>query len=206
MRILVEASRLFAIHGYRGTTTRQIAEAAGVTQPAIFFHFQSKKALVEELCDCVIAQPIEQMKRMIGDHGSPAAKLLALLFAEMRFRNQSPFDPRFQIMTRRGTDPELARQDELAAEYDRLVVALIEDAQESGEFVEVGRWPALATVLGPIVATIATGGIPPEEPMDDSSLAVIRGLLRHPEDLDRIRCEAEELFEKHWTVKDRILD
>ena len=205
-RVLVEASRLFAIHGYRGTTTRQIAEAAGVTQPAIFFHFASKKALVEELCDIVLAQPVAQLKRMIADHGSPAAKLLALLLAEMRLRHRSPFDPRFQIMTRRGTDPDLTVQDELAAEYDRLVGVLIEEAQESGEFVEADPWPAFAAALGPIAVVLVAGGIPPDQEMDAASIIVIRGMLKDPDALERIRTEAEGLVEMYWPAADPRLD
>ncbi|MGH2596951.1 MAG: helix-turn-helix domain-containing protein [Actinomycetota bacterium] len=41
-RILHEASELFARQGYHGTTTRQIADAVGVRQPALFHHFDAK--------------------------------------------------------------------------------------------------------------------------------------------------------------------
>ena len=48
-RILVEASRLLAIRGYHGTTTREIARAVGISQPSLFFHFPSKGAIANEL-------------------------------------------------------------------------------------------------------------------------------------------------------------
>ncbi|MFD8382255.1 TetR/AcrR family transcriptional regulator [Streptomyces sp. NPDC059679] len=38
-RILTEAALLFRRHGYRGTSTRQIAEAVGIKQPSLFHHF-----------------------------------------------------------------------------------------------------------------------------------------------------------------------
>jgi AcrR family transcriptional regulator len=48
-RLLLEAAReLFARQDYRGTTTREIAEAAGVTEHLLFRHFGSKAALFRE--------------------------------------------------------------------------------------------------------------------------------------------------------------
>ncbi len=43
--ILEAAVRLFAERGYRGTTTRALAEAVGVTEPVLYEHFRSKREL-----------------------------------------------------------------------------------------------------------------------------------------------------------------
>jgi AcrR family transcriptional regulator len=48
-RLLLESARaLFAERGYAGTSTREIARAASVTEPMIFRHFGSKAKLFEE--------------------------------------------------------------------------------------------------------------------------------------------------------------
>lgn len=48
-RLLLDAARvLFARQDYRSTTTREIAQAAGVTEPLLFRHFGSKAALFRE--------------------------------------------------------------------------------------------------------------------------------------------------------------
>lgn len=44
-QILTVATELFARQGYQGTTTRQIAEQAGVNEAIIFRHFPSKQEL-----------------------------------------------------------------------------------------------------------------------------------------------------------------
>lgn len=54
-RLLTAASTLFAQRGYRGTTTRDIAEAAGITERTLFRHVPSKAELFRE---AVIA-PVE---------------------------------------------------------------------------------------------------------------------------------------------------
>jgi AcrR family transcriptional regulator len=48
-RLLLDAAReLFALQDYRSTTTREIAEAAGVTEALLFRHFGSKAVLFRE--------------------------------------------------------------------------------------------------------------------------------------------------------------
>ncbi len=47
-QILSAAARLYADHGFRGTTTRAIAEAAGVNEVTLFRLFGSKETLIVE--------------------------------------------------------------------------------------------------------------------------------------------------------------
>jgi TetR/AcrR family transcriptional regulator len=44
-RILAAAESLFAIRGFEGVSTTQIAKVAGITQPLIHYHFKNKEAL-----------------------------------------------------------------------------------------------------------------------------------------------------------------
>lgn len=48
-RILKAAQRLFASLGYDGTTTRDLAQAAGVAEGTLFRHFANKKAILIEV-------------------------------------------------------------------------------------------------------------------------------------------------------------
>ena len=48
MKILAAAQRVYAEHGFRGATTRRIAEMAGVNEVTLFRIFGSKDALLEE--------------------------------------------------------------------------------------------------------------------------------------------------------------
>jgi AcrR family transcriptional regulator len=45
-KILQAAQRLFARKGYGGTTTRDLAQAAGVAEGTLFRHFENKKAIL----------------------------------------------------------------------------------------------------------------------------------------------------------------
>lgn len=46
-RILEEAAAAFSEHGYEGTTTRQIAQACGVSIGSVFAHFPNKQSLLQ---------------------------------------------------------------------------------------------------------------------------------------------------------------
>ncbi|MGH7689527.1 MAG: helix-turn-helix domain-containing protein, partial [Gemmatimonadaceae bacterium] len=48
-RILEAATRVYALHGYRGATTRLIANEAGVNEVTLFRTFGSKDSLFKEL-------------------------------------------------------------------------------------------------------------------------------------------------------------
>jgi len=43
------ASRLFAAHGYAGTSLRDIAQQAKITKAALYYHFPNKEALYEQI-------------------------------------------------------------------------------------------------------------------------------------------------------------
>ena len=51
LQILDVAMKVFATHGYRGTTTREIAKVAGISEAIIFRHFQNKEGLYSAILD-----------------------------------------------------------------------------------------------------------------------------------------------------------
>lgn len=63
-RIIEAAARVYAAHGYRGATTRLIAEEAGVNEVTIFRQFGSKSALL----DAMIAECVDLSRRSLPAH------------------------------------------------------------------------------------------------------------------------------------------
>lgn len=63
--ILAAAERQFALHGYRGTSTRSIAESVGLSQPVINYHFDSKAALFEEALELSVDRLIESVMTVL---------------------------------------------------------------------------------------------------------------------------------------------
>jgi AcrR family transcriptional regulator len=71
--ILRAAIKLFSEHGSRGTTTRRIAQDAGVNEVTLFRHFQSKEDLMREALHWFAEQ--STMKTLPADPIDPAAEL-----------------------------------------------------------------------------------------------------------------------------------
>ena len=63
--LLRAAARVYAHHGYRGSTTRRIADEAGVNEVTIFRQFGSKDALIHEaIATCGGGPPIPELPSM----------------------------------------------------------------------------------------------------------------------------------------------
>lgn len=64
-RLIVRtAFDLFARNGFRGTTTRELAQAVGVSEPVLYQHFSNKK----ELYSAIVQHLVEEGISRYGDH------------------------------------------------------------------------------------------------------------------------------------------
>jgi len=66
-RILETALQVFAIDGYDGASTRQLAERAGVNLPAIQYYFGSKEGLFRAVIDSIIERTEQHMEPLAGE-------------------------------------------------------------------------------------------------------------------------------------------
>ncbi len=64
-RILAATREIFERNGTRGTTTREVAERAGVNEATLFRHFGSKAALIGAMREDSCA--IETLRSVIGE-------------------------------------------------------------------------------------------------------------------------------------------
>jgi len=69
------ATKLFAKWGYDATTTAAIAEAAGVTEPILYRHFDSKQELFVAIVRSVSEQTMTHWAQIIGDVKDPAEQI-----------------------------------------------------------------------------------------------------------------------------------
>jgi len=73
------AAVLFAQNGYARATTAQLAKAAGVTEPIIYRHFDSKRDLFVALIERTGRETIEQWEQHLADAEDPAERLRRLV-------------------------------------------------------------------------------------------------------------------------------
>lgn len=78
-QLLDVAAQLFATRGYAGATTAQIAKEAGVTEPIIYRHFDSKRDLFVALIERTGKQTLELWEADLSRSENPAIRLARLL-------------------------------------------------------------------------------------------------------------------------------
>ncbi len=61
--IVAASIRLFAEHGFRGTTTRQLAREVGVTEPVLYQHFRDKRDLYRAIIESKASEGHERFER-----------------------------------------------------------------------------------------------------------------------------------------------
>jgi AcrR family transcriptional regulator len=65
-RVLDAAARVFRDYGYAGATMRVIAEEAGLKAGSLYYHYQSKDALIGAVLDLGMNAAIEAMKAALA--------------------------------------------------------------------------------------------------------------------------------------------
>lgn len=74
-RLLHYASHEFAKHGFDATTTRMLADAAGVNQAAILYHFGSKEGLYNAIAEEIAMRGREAMAPYLSAVPTPISAL-----------------------------------------------------------------------------------------------------------------------------------
>ncbi len=195
--ILLEASRLFAVRGYRGTSTHDIAAAVGVRQPSLYKHFASKQEIAEELLRRDLTAGIDALERLAADGGGPAVELYRYLQWEVRYVRGTPFDLRSLYLDEILDLPEFEQGRAMNARYSALLRSIMERGVESGEFLDVDVSFACRVVDAIVLETIrGAADHSATHAADEPDLAagfVLRGLLRAPSRLTRVRATARTL-------------
>jgi AcrR family transcriptional regulator len=129
MKILSAAQRVYAEHGFRGATTRRIAEMAGVNEVTLFRIFGGKDALLEEAVRPNATR--REVAVLTSEPADPEAELTAWVSAQLTFLRErrslirkamSEIEerPQFVACIREGPEcAHLALSNYLAALVDR---------------------------------------------------------------------------------------
>lgn len=152
--ILHQASFLFAKRGYFGTSTRQIAEAAGIRQPSLFHHFATKEAVVQALLSYSLDAPSEYAVAMQKKSGAPGARLYSYVRFDSRHLTQAPYSlsglHTDDVMETPGFEPWRLKRDAIR----NAVQSLIEAGVRKGEFIAIDPQLGRHMVIDLLLASI----------------------------------------------------
>ena len=154
-QLLTHAKQLFLLYGYQNTTTEKIAAAAGVTEPVLYRHFESKKALFLEVLQEIRQATLNRWHSETANIADPLAKLHVITDIYLGSTRERAIE--FRIMHRallESDDQEIASL--LRAFYlesETLLAQVIGEGQQTGVFrrnldPRVGAWELIRTALG----------------------------------------------------------
>jgi AcrR family transcriptional regulator len=141
--IVRTAVPLFARKGFAGTTTRELAEAAGISEALLFRHFPSKQLLYREILQ-------------LGCEGDPALEELAALEP-----STATLACMVRFMVRRfllGNEGERA---ELDSQLRLVLHSCLEDGEYARELFETASARVIPLFEASLAAAIAAGDAMP---------------------------------------------
>jgi AcrR family transcriptional regulator len=142
------ALSLFAEHGYSATTMDDIAEAAGVTKPLVYQHFESKRALYLELLDVVSHGLIDRIVQSTSAAEGPRQQV-EFGFAGY-FELMVDNEPAFRLLYGRDAPDDV----ELGAALHRVEETI---AQAIDPLIDAGLDPGHRLLLAHAVVGMAEG-------------------------------------------------
>jgi AcrR family transcriptional regulator len=173
--LLETAARLFVEGSYRGTTTAEIARAAGVSEPIIYRHFASKRDLYLATLEYVWAQARAGWEQAVAASSDACAAVEAIGKGHVSVRSAKLqlAELWVQALGESSEDPELRKAvRKHMREVHEFVAGLIRDGQEAGVIVaerdaDAEAWIMLAGgILGMVGRRVGL--------LDDEELAAIR--------------------------------
>jgi len=154
-QLMQHAKELFVTLGYPQTTTDKIARAAGVTEPVLYRHFPSKKAMFLEVLDTIRKTTIHRWHQETAAIPDPLKHLRAIVDLYLGSTVEHAAD--FHIMHRTLLEIE---DDDIAAclrrfylDSETMLAEVIAEGQKKGVFRKelvprMAAWELIRTAIG----------------------------------------------------------
>jgi AcrR family transcriptional regulator len=181
-RLIAAAAATLSRVGYAGTRLVDVAAEAGLQAPAIYYYFESREKLIEEVVVVGTIQLRTYVERALEDAPADATPLRRLdIIIEAHLR-QLMSEPSFAhaVIRNIGQLPEAIRARQLVEErkYAKIWRGVLRDASNDGS-LRPGMNPDLAQAL--IVGTLnwATEWWSPKRGSLDTLIATAQSIIQH---------------------------
>jgi TetR/AcrR family transcriptional regulator len=144
-QILEVATEMFARYGFDGVTTRQIADAAGITEAIVFRHFASKDDLYWEVLSakCASGDVKQRLEEKLGRDAEPIEIFTAIARDVLNRNFQDPGKSRLLLFSALENHRLSQRFFKMyMSEWYELLASYIRRQMEDGKFRKVD--PVLA--------------------------------------------------------------
>src|SRR5499433_3040674 len=134
--LVVLAGELFAQKGYRATTVREIADAAGILSGSLYHHFDSKESIGDEILSSFINEVLADYRGAVASAGSPRAVIEQIVRSTSRTlaRHRAALAMLQNDWSYFAALPRFAYLPKALREIERIWVTQLELGKECGIF------------------------------------------------------------------------
>lgn len=146
------AMSLFARKGFNGTTTKEIAAAAGVTEALVFRHFPNKEALYEAILkttveDCALEAYLEKIRGYI-ERRDDFGLFREVISSVLEFHRQNPDFQRLMLYSSlEGHNLAQTFRERLVFPLHEVLENYIRTRQQEGAFCDIDPRTAIFAML-----------------------------------------------------------
>jgi AcrR family transcriptional regulator len=158
-RLLAAALQLFGQKGYDSVSVREVARAAGVTTPNVYYYFGSKRGLYLRLLHDLLDRRSTAVSMALREKGDPITRLRLMLEAYIWFDRDAPVEREAQLFLLReiyGLGSDMFS--ELVTEHDasnrRALRQVIEEGIRLGVFRPVRVEHTVIAIFGVMLTFI----------------------------------------------------
>lgn len=164
--LMAAALALAALRSPATVTTTELAQAVGITQGAVFRHFESKEAIWLAVMDQVSETLLARLREAAAAHAQPLPALQAVFMAHVDFVVEHPGVPRliFQELQQPQDTALKARVRRLMHEYRLLLTRLLQQAQDlqvlqPGTNLQAAAVLFMGSVQGLVMQSLLSGQV-----------------------------------------------
>ena len=130
------AAELFAQKGYRATTVREIADAAGILSGSLYHHFDSKESIGDEILSGFINEVLANYRAAVDSAPDPRAALEQIVRSTSRTLSQhrAALTMLQNDWNYFATQPRFAYLPKALREIERIWIGQLEAGKEAGLF------------------------------------------------------------------------
>jgi AcrR family transcriptional regulator len=154
--ILAQARQLFFARGYHGVSVRDIVQACGLSNAALYHHFGSKDHLFVEVFEGHIAQIMLQLRAAAAVEGSCRERLstMAEAYARIMLESQSELQALHRDLTACDTDERQRLLFDAQWQIPSLFAAVIEEGMAAGEVRAVDAQRVSMLLMGMVLSLV----------------------------------------------------
>ena len=134
--MVVLAGELFAEKGYRATTVREIADAAGILSGSLYHHFDSKESIGDEILSSFITAVLADYRAAVASAGDPRAVIEQIVrtTSETLSQHRAALAMLQNDWSYFSTQPRFSYLPKALREFERTWISQLEQGKEAGLF------------------------------------------------------------------------